>query len=114
MRRRIVTVSGSITQIVMAEGMPLRLETPALAVTFVGQSLALAILPVESGEKNLVIIGPAGDEIKRLGTTCGTGELYEVLEVDGEIRVIEATPRGDFQARLDLASLELERVAAWR
>ena len=107
-------VDGSITCVVMAEGLPVRLEVPARSVVFVGQSLALVVLEVGLGTENLLVLGPAGDELARLGTTCGTGSIGEVLDVAGEIRVIEVTPAGDFQARLDVDSLTLERVAEWR
>jgi hypothetical protein len=45
---------------------------------------------------------------------CGTGRINQALEAAGEIRVTEATPHGDYQARLDLDSLALEWVGAWR
>jgi hypothetical protein len=98
----------------MAEGLPIRFDATAISVSLVKDSIALVVLEAPAGEKNLVVIGPAGDELARLGTTCGTGIIYEVLDVVGEIRVIEGTPHGDFQARLDLDSLTLERIAEWR
>lgn len=114
MKRRIVTVAGSVTELVMAEGLPIRLEAPTRFVSLVGDSVALVVFEADFGEKNLLVLGPAGDELARLGTTCGTGTVYEVLDVHGEIRLIEATRNGDFQATLDLDSLTLERVAEWR
>ncbi len=114
MRRRLVTLAGSIEQVVLAEGLPVTLSVPARSVSMIEDVLALAIFDGEMGDKNLLVLGPAGDELARLGTTCRTGVVYEVLDVEGEIRVIEATPHGDFQARLDLDSLTLQRVAAWR
>jgi len=80
----VLTASGEIRVVVMGEGVP------------------------------VLILGPAGDELKKLGTSCSTGVVDEVLEVQGEVRVIETTPRGDFQARLDLDLLVLERVAEFR
>ena len=97
MRRRLVTLAGSIEQVVLAEGLPIRLDRPAKSVSILGDSLALVILDGEMGDKNLLVLGPAGDELARLGTTCGTGVIYEVLEIAGEIRAIEATRHGDFQ-----------------
>jgi hypothetical protein len=43
------------------------------------------------------VLGPEGDELARLGTTSGTGLIGQVLNANGEIRAIEATPHGDFQ-----------------
>ncbi len=98
----------------MAEGLPVNFDVKAKAVSVVNDSVALVVLEAQPGEKNLIVLGPAGDELARLGTTCGTGIIYEFLDVLGEIRVIEVTGHGDFQARLDLDSLALERVAEWR
>jgi hypothetical protein len=83
-------------------------------VSLIGDSIALVVGAARPGEKNLMVLGPAGDELARLGTTCATGYIDQVLDVLGEIRVIEVTPHGDYQARLDLDSLALERVAEWR
>jgi hypothetical protein len=83
-------------------------------VSLVGDSIALVVGAARWGEKNLLILGPAGDELVRLGTTCGTGYIDEVLDVLGEIRVIEATRNGLWQARPDLDTLTLERIAEWR
>jgi len=113
-RRRIVAVDGSVTYVVMAEGLPVRFDEPARSVCFLDDSLALVVFDGEFGDKNLLILGPAGDELARLGTTCGRGTVDQVLDVEGEIRVIEATPGADYQARLDLDTLTLERVAEWR
>src|SRR5262245_42338724 len=112
--RRILTVDGSISCLVMTSGLPVRFDPPVTWVSFVGSSLALAIMNADRGTKNLIILGPSGDEIARLRTTCGTGVIDQVLDIDGELRVVEATPRGDFQARLDLDALTLERVGEWR
>jgi hypothetical protein len=98
----------------MAEGLPVRFKMPVKAVSLVGDSLALVVTEASFGENNLLVLGPEGDELARLGTTCGTGFIDQVLDVSGEIRVIEATPRGDYQARLDLDSLTLERTGEWR
>ena len=114
MRRRLITLAGSIEQVVLAEGLPVRLERPANSVSIVGDSMALVIFDGSMGDKNLLVLGPAGGELTRLGTTCGAGLIYEVLDVEGEIRVIEATRHGDFQARLDADALTLHRVAEWR
>lgn len=114
MRRQLVTVVGSLTQLVMAEGLPVRFDRPARSVSLAGNSLALVVFDWDPGEKNLIVLGPAGDELTRLGTTCGSGSVDEVLEVQGELRFIEATPHGLYQATLDLGSLTLERVAERR
>ena len=114
MRRLLIGVAGTIRQVAMAEGLPVRFEPPARSANFVLDQLALVVLEGQFGDRNLVVLGPAGDEVVRLGTTCGTGLIDQVLDIDGEIRVIEATPRGDFQARIDLDSFELVRVAEWR
>jgi hypothetical protein len=114
MRRRLTAVSGEVRQVAMADGLPIGFEPPARSVAFVRDLLALVILQGQFGDRNLVVLGPDGDELARLGTTCGTGVIDQVLDVDGEIRAIEVTPRGDFQARIDLDSLEMERVAEWR
>ena len=114
MRRRVVGVDGSLTDVVMAEGLPIRLDRPARSVSFVDNSIALVIFDGAFGDRNLIVLGPAGDELARLGTTCGRGTVDQVLDVAGEIRVIEATPNGDYQARLDLQTFELERVGEWR
>lgn len=114
MRRQLTGVSGSIHYVSMAEGLPVRFEPPARSVSFVGDLMALAILEGEPGDRNLLVLGPAGDELARLGTTCGRGLISQVLDVDGEVRAIEATSGGDFQARLDLATFEMERIAEWR
>lgn len=99
----------------MAEGVvPLRFDVKARSVSIVDDSIALVILEARAGEKNLVVLGPAGDELTRLGTTCGTGSVDEVLDVLGEIRVIEATGNGLSQALLDLDTLTLKRIAEWR
>lgn len=114
MKRQIVTITGSISQLVMAEGLPVNFDTPPRSVSLVGQSLALVLLEADFGTENLLIVGPSGDLLVRLGTTCGTGVVDQILDIAGEIRVIEVTPSGDFQARLDMDALSLERVAEWR
>jgi hypothetical protein len=106
--------SGTIRQVAMAEGLPVRFDPPARSVVFLLDRMALVILQGQFGDSNLVVLGPGGDELARLGTTCGTGIIDQVLDVDGEIRAIEATPRGDYQARIDLDSFRMERVAEWR
>ena len=68
----------------------------------------------EMGDRNLLVLGPAGDELARLGSTCGHGLIVEVLDVAGEIRVIEARGGNMSQARLDLDTFTLEWVAEWR
>lgn len=98
----------------MGAGFPHRFAVKARSVSIVDDTIALVVLEAQSGEKNLVIVGPAGDELARLGTTCGTGTIDEVLDVLGEIRVIEAARNGLWQARLDLDTLTLERIAEWR
>ncbi|MEO7588105.1 MAG: hypothetical protein ABIS84_08765 [Arachnia sp.] len=107
-------VHGSITHLVMGEGLPVSFARPVASVAFLGDSLALVIFDDVDGAMNLAVLGPDGEELARLGTTTGDGTLSEVLEVGDEIRVIEATSHGDFQARLDLDSLTLVRVAQWR
>lgn len=114
MRRRLVTVAGSIEQVVLGEGLPIRLEVPGRSVSFIGDSLALVIFDGEMGDKNLLVLGPAGDELARLGSTCGDGVIVEVLDVQGEIRAIETRGTNMSQARLDLDTLTLEWVAEWR
>lgn len=109
-----MTTVGTITHLVMGEGLPVRFDVPARSVSLMRDSFALVIFDGEPGTKNLAVYGPAGDELTRLGTTSGTGTIDEVLDVDGEIRAIEATPHGMFQARFDLETLTLERVAEWR
>lgn len=114
MRRRLVGATGAISHVLMAEGLPLTFNPPARSVDFLGDFLAFVVLVGRFGDRNLVVLGPGGDELARLGTTCGTGLIDQVLDVDGEISAIEATPHGDFRARLDVDSLELQRVAEWR
>lgn len=114
MRRRLTGATGSISQVVMAEGLPVTFDPPARSVDFLGDFLAFVVLVGRFGDRNLVVLGPEGDELARLGTTCGTGLIDQMLDVDGEINAIEATPHGDFRARLDVDSLALERVAEWR
>ena len=109
-----MTIYGAIDGLVMREGLPVRFHVPTRSVSLVGDSLALVVETARPGEKNLLVLGPAGDELVRLGTTCATGYIDQVLEIAGEIRVIEATRHGDYQARLDLDSLTLERVGEWR
>jgi hypothetical protein len=113
-RRRVVTVFGAIDGVTMADGFPVRFDRNALSVSLIGDEFALVVLDAGPGEKNLVVFGPSGDELARLGTTCGTGTIYEVLDVSGEVRVIESTRYGLYQARLDPDSLTLERIAEWR
>lgn len=112
--RRLVTTVGSITDLVMGEGLPVRFAEPARSVSLFGDSMAFVIFDGDDGAKNLAVLGPAGEELTRLGTTTGTGTISEVLDISGEIRAIEATRHGMFQARLDLNSLTLVRVAEWR
>ncbi|MDO5736517.1 MAG: hypothetical protein Q4P15_08580 [Propionibacteriaceae bacterium] len=114
MRRRLRTTVGSITHLAMAEGLPIRFAQPARSVALLGDSMAFVIFDGDDGDKNLAVLGPAGEELARLGTTTGTGTIDEVLDVGGEIRVIEATSLGLFQASLDLDSLTLVRVAEWQ
>ena len=107
--------SGSIRSIVLiGSGTPVMFDPPAQSVLFIGDRLALVVQKASFGQANLTVLGPSGVELKTLGTTCGTGVVDQVLKVDGEIRVVESTPAGDFQARLDLESLTLERLAEWR
>ena len=112
--RQLVTVVGTASAVVMGAGLPARISAPTKAVSFIGTSLALVVLDARFGDRNLVILGPGGEELVRLGTTCGRGLIDQVLEIEGEIRAIEATPSGDFQARLDIDELSLHRVAEWR
>ena len=114
MTRQIVGIAGSISYITMPEGLPVRFDPPARSVSLIRHSLALVVLPGTFGAENLVIIGRSGDELVRLGTTCSTGYVDQVLEVKGEIRVIEITPNEAYQSRLDLETFDMQRVGVWR
>lgn len=109
-----MTTVGSITHLVMREGLPVRFDVPARSVSVLDDSLALVIIDGDDGARNLVVHGPDGGEITRLGTTSGTGRIVEVIDVSGEIRVIESTSHGMWQARFDPDLLTLARVAQWR
>ena len=98
----------------MGTGLPARFSAPTKTVSFIGSSLALVVLEARFGDRNLVILGPEGEELVRLGTTCGRGLIDQVFETAGEVRVVEVTPSGDFQATVDLEELSLRRIAEWR
>lgn len=111
---RVASASGTITSVVVPSGVAVALDPAARSVVFVGEQLSLAVQEQIPGHPNLAVIDASGVIVKTLATTCGTGVVDQVLRVDGEVRVVEVTPAGDFQARLDLDTLTLERVAEWR
>lgn len=110
-----MTVYGSIDAVSLTEGDgPVRFHLPVRSVSVVDGTIALVVGAARDGQKNLLVLGVAGEELARLGTTCGTGYIYHVFEVAGEIRVVEFTRDGDFQALLDLDAFTLERIGEWR
>jgi len=113
--RLLMTAHGAITRLVLAETpYVVDLEGEAQSVSLTEDGHALVLLDAEPGAKNLLVLNPRGEELARLGTTCGTGTLQQVLVMQDELRVIEMASRGDFQAVLDLEKLTLTRVAEWR
>lgn len=90
-------------------------EVPIRGTTRVpGGSGVLVVEARDPGEPNLLLIDVAGTEVWRSGTSCGDGTIDQVLPVLGELRAIEVTPKGDFQATIDLDTGTLTRIAEWR
>jgi hypothetical protein len=114
MNERVISVAGSIDYLSFLDRRSLRFEKGARSVTMVGASILLIVADAPFGEANLLIFTFEGQRLAQLGTTCGSGTIDQILVVNGEIRVVEATPRGDFQARLDREPWSLYRIGEWR